>query len=54
MASEGWQPQEQPLRHLIQYLNDSLSGNANAQKQAEVVSVHLHLERLQELTDTVP
>jgi transportin-1 len=34
----AWQPQEEPLRQLAQYLKDSLSGHdKNAQKSAELV-----------------
>jgi len=38
-AVAAWQPQEAPLRTLIGYLNDTLSGNMNAQRRAEVVSI---------------
>ena len=38
-AVAAWQPQEEPLKTLIQYLNDTLSGNMNAQRQAEVVGL---------------
>jgi len=34
-----WQPQDEPLRQLAQYLKESLSGHdMNAQKHAELVS----------------
>ena len=36
----AWQPQEEPLRQLAQYLKESLSGHdMNAQKNAELVSL---------------
>jgi transportin-1 len=34
----AWQPQEEPLRQLAQYLKDSLSGqDKTVQKNAEIV-----------------
>ncbi len=37
-----WSPEEVPLRELVRYLNDSLSGyDLNVQKKAELVSYNL-------------
>ncbi len=37
-----WSPEEVPLRELVRFLNDSLSGyDHNVQKKAELVSYNL-------------
>jgi hypothetical protein len=39
----SWQPQDEPLRQLAQYLSDSLSfTDKHAQKNAEIVSTQIH------------
>ena len=39
----SWQPQDEPLRQLAQYLSDSLSfTDKNAQKNAEIVRTQIH------------
>ena len=38
----GWQPQDEPLRQLAQYLSDSLSfTDKDAQKNAEMVRTQM-------------